>query len=175
MRLRHVCLCHPPSQSVLVTLAFQRYFYGEKRKLCKTFFLWFQLPLIYYSLWHFKFFLRLSFLSFLLYKWGGFHPRLRRWFDLCVLPTVPQLLLFVCLLPLMLFSICWLLDCNAHVRRRKKSARNSIADLISIANHEHTCALSNATLTLESGSLTLWTRMSSRLLGCMKDVNLVFL
>ena len=156
MRLRHVCLCHPPSQSVLVTLAFQRYFDGEKRKLCKTFFLWFQLPLIYYSLWHFKIFLRLSFLSFLLYKWGGFHPRLRRWFDLCVLPTVPQLLLFVCLLPLMLFSICWLLDCNAHVRRRKKSARNSIADLISIANHEHTCALSSATLTLESGKSWLF-------------------
>ena len=38
----------------------------------------------------------------------------------------------------------------------KKSARNSIADLISIANHEHTCALSNATLTLESGKSWLF-------------------
>ena len=55
----------------------------------------------------------------------------------------------------------------------KKSARNSIGDLISIANHEHTCALSSATLTLESAK-TLWTRMSGRLLGCMKDVYLVF-
>ena len=154
MRLRHVCLCHPPSQSVLVTLAFQRYFDGEKRKQDFLFVVPTSINILF-SLTFQDFFTTLpSFFSFI--QMRSFHPRLRRWFDLYVLPTVPQLLLFVCLLPLMLFSICWLLDCNAHVRRRKKSARNSIADLISIANHEHTCALSSATLTLESGKSWLF-------------------
>ena len=155
MRLRHVCLCHPPSQSVLVTLAFQRYFYGEKRKLCKTFFLWFQLPLIYYSLWHFKIFYDSPFFLFF-YTNEELSPTTTTviWF-MCPThcsPTPPFCVLaafnaiFDMLAP-------WL-QCTRTLG--KKSARNSIGDLISIANHEHTCALSNATLTLESGKSWLF-------------------
>ena len=99
MRLRHVCLCHPPSQSVLVTLAFNLTSTVLQRRKqlfwARTFFfilLWFQLPLIYYSLWHFKIFFPFSFIQM-----RSFHQLTttallcHSWFDLCTLDTVLEI------------------------------------------------------------------------------------